>query len=560
MATVKQLKAILKAYKNQHKVNYSKLKKHELLVLINKLGLDHLVHKEEHEPLEKEKPKDHFDELFEKLKDYRKLPDKVIKYYIQEKIDEIRRAGQHTQIEKNFNKILVELKMILDFVGPKTIDNIMNPKKKLIAFGLKKMKAGCMRCGKGGSLLPMAKMYEQEPILDYYVDGTIKEPKPLYNGNLKYSLSRQPHKVIKNIKYQQPKLDIAKQIDNRPEIKILTDLKKNNSPQMLSKKMKELTYDNANQKYDEGDEEYEDQQSNNEPMTNDGIEDKTWIYKKILGLDDIEDSDLTFDMIKKAYRKKIAKWHPDKNIGNEEEAHEKTLDIYEAYETLSKMFPSGSGGRLLKLPKYMNGYKRKNNKKRGGNYLEEAQMEILPYHSEWDQMMHIQPYYGNGVNWVNLFNKGKQIYEKAKPHIETAKKVYETGKKVYDVVSPVYKELKKKKGGIVKTNYEDLRGGKKMTHCDAVKKVAKKYKKEGFDVKITGKCAKKVDKIKNDYTGQMLDAKNAVPISNKTINSKLAYMKKLYLNGKKVPSSGLVGVDARFKKWQEEYEYNPMDN
>ena len=58
----------------------------------------------------------------------------------------------------------------------------------------------------------------------------------------------------------------------------------------------------------------------------------------------------------------------------------------------------------------------------------------------------------------------------------------------------------------------------------------------------------------------MLDAKNAVPISNKTINSKLAYMKKLYLNGKKVPSSGLVGVDARFKKWQEEYEYNPMDN
>ena len=46
MATVKQLKAILKAYKNQHKVNYSKLKKHELLVLINKLGLDHLVHKE----------------------------------------------------------------------------------------------------------------------------------------------------------------------------------------------------------------------------------------------------------------------------------------------------------------------------------------------------------------------------------------------------------------------------------------------------------------------------------------------------------------------------------
>jgi hypothetical protein len=43
MATITQLRAILRKYKDDHKVNYSKLKKHELLALINKLGLSHLI-------------------------------------------------------------------------------------------------------------------------------------------------------------------------------------------------------------------------------------------------------------------------------------------------------------------------------------------------------------------------------------------------------------------------------------------------------------------------------------------------------------------------------------
>ena len=43
MATIKQLKAILRAYKNEHKMNYSGLKKHELIALIHKLGLSHLI-------------------------------------------------------------------------------------------------------------------------------------------------------------------------------------------------------------------------------------------------------------------------------------------------------------------------------------------------------------------------------------------------------------------------------------------------------------------------------------------------------------------------------------
>ena len=43
MATVKQLRAILRKYKDDNKINYSKLKKHELIALITKLGLAHLI-------------------------------------------------------------------------------------------------------------------------------------------------------------------------------------------------------------------------------------------------------------------------------------------------------------------------------------------------------------------------------------------------------------------------------------------------------------------------------------------------------------------------------------
>ena len=42
----------------------------------------------------------------------------------------------------------------------------------------------------------------------------------------------------------------------------------------------------------------------------------------------------TEDEIKKAYRKKSLEWHPDKNVGNEEEATEKFKEISTAYNTL----------------------------------------------------------------------------------------------------------------------------------------------------------------------------------------------------------------------------------
>ena len=76
MATVKQLRAILRAYKNEH--NYSKLNKKELLTLIEKLGLSHLIPKNEPQkrPIYTEKK---YKKLQQKLADvYKRLNMKPI--------------------------------------------------------------------------------------------------------------------------------------------------------------------------------------------------------------------------------------------------------------------------------------------------------------------------------------------------------------------------------------------------------------------------------------------------------------------------------------------------
>ncbi|EER10796.1 heat shock 40 kDa protein, putative [Perkinsus marinus ATCC 50983] len=54
-------------------------------------------------------------------------------------------------------------------------------------------------------------------------------------------------------------------------------------------------------------------------------------YYAILGVS----RDASQDELKKAYRKKAIRWHPDKNPDNLEEANEKFKDISEAYEVLS---------------------------------------------------------------------------------------------------------------------------------------------------------------------------------------------------------------------------------
>jgi DnaJ-class molecular chaperone len=54
-------------------------------------------------------------------------------------------------------------------------------------------------------------------------------------------------------------------------------------------------------------------------------------FYEILGIG----KDADQNAIKKAYRKLAVKWHPDKNIGNEEMAETKFKQINEAYEILS---------------------------------------------------------------------------------------------------------------------------------------------------------------------------------------------------------------------------------
>ena len=53
-------------------------------------------------------------------------------------------------------------------------------------------------------------------------------------------------------------------------------------------------------------------------------------HYKVLGLDSLA----TWDEIKAAYRALAMKYHPDRNIGNEEEAERKFKEIHAAYEIL----------------------------------------------------------------------------------------------------------------------------------------------------------------------------------------------------------------------------------
>lgn len=56
-------------------------------------------------------------------------------------------------------------------------------------------------------------------------------------------------------------------------------------------------------------------------------------YYKLLGLD--KSSNPSEDAIKKAYKKKALKWHPDRNREKKEEAEKNFKDISEAYQVLS---------------------------------------------------------------------------------------------------------------------------------------------------------------------------------------------------------------------------------
>lgn len=69
-------------------------------------------------------------------------------------------------------------------------------------------------------------------------------------------------------------------------------------------------------------------------------------YYKILQVDrNAKDEDL-----KKAYRKLVMKWHPDKNPSNKKEAEAKFKQISEAYEVNFIFFIFGSDLVQMRLP------------------------------------------------------------------------------------------------------------------------------------------------------------------------------------------------------------------
>lgn len=63
---------------------------------------------------------------------------------------------------------------------------------------------------------------------------------------------------------------------------------------------------------------------------------------KVLGLDGGE-ANTTIEEATKAYRKLAMKWHPDRNIGNEEEATEKMQEINDEFAEVEKILGEGSG-------------------------------------------------------------------------------------------------------------------------------------------------------------------------------------------------------------------------
>lgn len=114
MANIKQLKAILRKYKDEHKVNYSKLTKPELINLINKLGLSHLI------------PKDEEIKILKKIAD--DLIDKMIKEFDHEIALLQFKPTINTNLKNKFEKTLNEMKT--NQIIPKNNNIINNNKNK----------------------------------------------------------------------------------------------------------------------------------------------------------------------------------------------------------------------------------------------------------------------------------------------------------------------------------------------------------------------------------------------------------------------------------------------
>lgn len=90
-------------------------------------------------------------------------------------------------------------------------------------------------------------------------------------------------------------------------------------------------------------------------------------YYKIL---ELENSKVTIEQIKTAYRKQAKKYHPDVNVGNKV-AEERIKDINEAYRVLSK--PS-SKRKYDRTWNYNIGYKQK---RLGKKHQEKLQANFL---------------------------------------------------------------------------------------------------------------------------------------------------------------------------------------
>lgn len=119
----------------------------------------------------------------------------------------------------------------------------------------------------------------------------------------------------------------------------------------------------------------------------------------------------------------------------------------------------GKGGKLLKQPPllqqeplidyYVPGEIKQPKPLYKGGINQNIDQPVLAYGSEYDKLMNVKPYYGEGVNWGELFNKGvkafekgKEVYEKSKPYVEKGIEAYKTGKQAYDIIKPAYEVLR----------------------------------------------------------------------------------------------------------------------
>eukprot|EP01051_Picozoa_sp_SAG22_P011484 SAG22_NODE_1111_length_5537_cov_6.209636_2_plen_341_part_00 len=105
----------------------------------------------------------------------------------------------------------------------------------------------------------------------------------------------------------------------------------------------------------------------------------------------------TEQQIKKAYRKSSMTWHPDKNLGNEEEAQAKFIEIGNAFETLSDSTARQQYDR--------HGIDKQTQQSKGGA----GRSNFASFHRRFEEQMRRSGH----TNFETFFNAGKNVKPKS---------------------------------------------------------------------------------------------------------------------------------------------------